>query len=159
MRRIGRRALAALPLAACGSKATPPPPPSPPPPLLVLELQGGADQNPDASGQANPVALQLFLLAATARFERADVFALAERAEATLGGDATGSEQVILAPGERRLLEMPPKPGTVKLGVAALFRDADTGAIWRAMAPVAATGHTRLLLRTGGNRVSLAPAP
>lgn len=156
-----RRALPALTLAlslaACGGKA--PPPPLPPPPLLVLEMLGGADQNADAAGQATPVAAQLYPLSSTARFERADVFALTEREQATLGADSLGSEQFVLAPGERRSLERAPKLGMTALGVVVLFRDVDAGATWRALAPVAAEGRTRLLLRTERNRVSLAPAP
>src|SRR4051794_32275645 len=124
---LPRRLLLPLLLAACGSKPPPPTPP-PPPPLLSLELIGGADQNPDAVGTANPVAVQLYELTSTARFERADVFALTELEAATLGPDDLGSEQLILAPGERRSLEKELKPGTRALGVVVLFRDVDAGA-------------------------------
>jgi len=137
----------ALLLLLPGSCAAPPPPP----PQLILSLDGGAGQNPDAAGRPAPVAIHLFYLTATAKFERADVFALTERERETLGADSAGSEQFIIAPGETRTLERAPKPGVQALGVVALFRDVDAGARWRVVQPVAASGPTRIRVRTDRN--------
>ena len=155
---MNRRTLIALPpmlvpallLASCG--------PTPPPPaVLDIALAAGADQNPDAGGRPAPVAVRIYFLAATAKFERADVFALTEREAATLGADSMGSEEFVLRPGESRALNRMPKPGVQFLGAVALFRDIDR-ARWRAFAPVAASGPTKLALATSGIRVTLAPA-
>lgn len=143
-------ALAALP-AACGS-------PPPPPAVLELQIAAGADQNPDAAGKPAPVAIQIFQLTGTAKFERADVFALTEREQATLGADSAGSEQFALRPGESRTISRQLKPGVQALGVAVLFRDIDR-AQWRAMAPLAPSGPTRLRLATTGTTAKLGPAP
>ena len=142
-----RTALAALlALAAC---AAPPPPPA----VVSLEVEGGAEQNPDASGRPSPVALQVYLLNATAKFERADVFALTERERDTLGADSAGSEQFVIAPGEKRTIVREPRAGVQAIGIVALFRDVDSGARWRAVVPIATSGPTRIAVRLERNAV------
>jgi type VI secretion system protein VasD len=85
--------LGAVALVRCG--------PSPkPPPVLSLTMTGGADQNPDSAGKASPVAVRIYQLTQTAKFERADVFALTEREDQTLGQDSAGSQEFVLSPGE-----------------------------------------------------------
>jgi len=150
---ISRRSLLALPaaLAACAA----PPPPPPPPPVLDLTIAAGADQNPDPSGHPTPVAVRLYMLAGTGRFERADVFALTEREAQTLGDQSLGSEEVIVRPGETRNIHRELKPGVQFLGVGVLFRDIDR-ARWRAVSPLAPHGPTRLMLKTSGVTATLA---
>ncbi len=133
------------------------PPPPPPPAVLMLSIAAGPDQNPDATGHAAPVAVHLFQLATTAKFERADIFALIEREQATLGTDGLASEEFVLAPGETRTVTRELKKDTQAVGVAVLFRDIDH-ATWRAMAPVSNTGPQKLLLKTQGITASLSPA-
>ena len=86
-----------------------------------------------------PVAVRIFQLTATAKFERADVFALIDREQQTLGADDAGSQEFVLAPSETRTVKLEPKPGVSAIGIAALYRDIDH-AQWRADAPVAASG-------------------
>jgi type VI secretion system protein VasD len=152
----------ALLLLLTGCSAKPPPPPAPPPPpkpaTLSLAITCGADQNPDAAGQPEPLAMRLYLLTDQAKFEHADFFALTEREHATLGDDVVASEELLMRPGEMRSIERTPKPGVQALGVAALFRDIDH-ATWRAIQPIAATGPTRLRLATAGLGISLQPQP
>ena len=152
--RAGRRALLPglllWPLARCGA-------PPPPPAVLTLIIQGGADQNPDASGHAAPVAIRLYQLVTSTSFERADFFALTEREQATLGQDSAGSEEVLLAPSEPQVIRRELKKNVTALGVAVLFRDIDH-AKWRAVAPLAASGPTHLTLTLSGTTVSLKPA-
>ena len=150
-----RSLLVGLPLAACGGP--PPPAPPPTPPEIDLAIQGGADQNPDADGHATPVAVRVLQLTGTGRFEAADVFALAEHPESALDDELAGSEQVIVQPGETRTLTAAPKPGVGFLGIVVLFRDIDR-AQWRATAPVAPHGPTRLALRIAGLTATLAHA-
>jgi len=125
-------------LAACGA-------PPPPPPTLSLAVAAGSDQNPDPQGRASPVAVHLYQLSDSSRFEQADVFALLEHEHETLGPDLLGSEMLLLAPGEKKTVEHPLKVGTHVLGVAVAFRDIDR-ASWRAFAPVAANGPSVLTL-------------
>ncbi len=144
--------LATVPLARCG-----PPPPLPPPALTVV-IDCGVDQNPDASGRPSPVAIRLYSLNTSAKFESSDIFALTERERATLGEDDAGSEEFVLRAGESRTLTRVPKSGVQFLGVTALFRDIDH-ATWRAVQPVAAHGPTKLHLTTSGITVLLQPVP
>ncbi len=134
------------------------PPPPPPPAVLMLSIAAGPDQNPDATGRAAPVAVHLFQLATTAKFERADIFALIEREQATLGADGLASEEFVLAPGETRAITRELKKDTQAIGVAVLYRDIDH-ATWRAMVPVGNTGPQRLMLKTQGIVATLSPAP
>ncbi len=148
--RVALGLLAALAVQACGS--------SPPPPaVLELAMAGSADQNPNPSGRPTPVAVHLYHLASLAKFERADVFALIEREQATLGPDLLGSEEIVLAPAEKQEIKRELKPGVTALGVAVLYQDIDN-AKWRASAPVAASGPTRLALSVGRLAATLAPA-
>lgn len=126
----------------------------PPPAVLTLTVIGGSDQNPDASGRPAPVAVRLFELNGTAKFERADVFALTEREQQTLDGDSQGSEEFLVAPGETRTITRELKKGVQFLGVAVLYRDIDR-ARWRADAPVPASGPTKLTLRINGVNATL----
>ena len=146
---ITRRATLAA-LVALGACASPPPPPA----VVTLEIEGGADQNPDPSGRPSPVALQVYFLNATARFERADVFALTERERDTLGPDTAGSEQFVIAPGERRSVVREPRAGVQAVGIVALFRDVDGGATWRALRPIATSGPTTIRIRLERNTVT-----
>jgi type VI secretion system protein VasD len=151
---LTRRMLLATPaaLAACAA-----PPPPPPPPVLELTVMGGADQNPDPAGKPVSVAIHLYELTNTAKFERADVFALIEREKQTLGADSPASEEFVVAPGETRKVVHPMKPEVGFVGIAVLFRDIDR-ATWRLMAPVAAHGVTRLVVQVSGIKATIVPA-
>jgi type VI secretion system protein VasD len=148
---IARRALLALTALSFGVAGAPPPPPA----VLTMTIIGGSDQNPDPSGRPAPVAVRLFELNGTAKFERADVFALTEREQQTLGADGQGSEEFILRPGETRTITRELKKGVQFIGIAVLFRDIDRSR-WRVMAPVGVSGPTRLTLRVNGLGATLA---
>ena len=145
------RHLAVGALAVLAGCAAPPPPP----PTLSLTVAGGADQNPDPSGHAASVAVRVIQLASTGKFLAADVFALINREQATLGTDDLGSEEVLVSPGQTVTVSHPLKPGTNALGIAVLFRDIDH-ATWRLTAPVPATGEVKLKLTTAGLVAKLA---
>ena len=147
-----RRPLLFMPALALASCAAPKPPPS-----VEIAVAGSANQNPDSAGRGAPVAVSIFKLTATAKFERADVFALTEREAATLGADSAGSEQFVIGPGEARTItrELPP---TVRfIGAVALFRDIDRST-WRGVVPIADSGLTKLKLTLNGTTLSLVKA-
>lgn len=127
----------------------------PPAPTLDLIITGGANQNPDTSGKPASVAVQVYQLSSTGKFTQADVFALIDRAQATLGTDDLGSEQVLVAPGQTVTVSHPLKPGVNALGIAVLFRDIDH-ATWRLTTPVPTTGTVKLKLTTNGLVATLA---
>lgn len=146
------RRTALLALAALGACAAPPPPP----PSVRLAVAAGADQNPDPSGRPSPVAVHVFFLKGTARFERADWTQLTERERDTLGPDSGGSEQFVFSPGERREILRELQPGVQAIGIVALYRDIDSGARWKAVRAIAPSGQTALALSLGRNAVALA---
>jgi type VI secretion system protein VasD len=142
---------AALLLTRCG--------PSPKPPaVLTLTIMGGADQNPDAGGVAAPVAVKVYQLTATAKFQSSDWTALSEREQATLGQDeAAPSQQYVIAPGQTQTVSFELKPGVQAIGIVVLYRNIDH-AQWRAMAPAASSGPTKLTLAIGKLAAVLQPA-
>jgi type VI secretion system protein VasD len=148
---ITRRSLLGA-VALLASRCSSPPPP---PAVLTLNVIGGPDQNPDPSGHPSPVAVRLFQLNDPAKFERSDVFALTEREQQTLGQESQGSEEFVVTPGETRMVTRELKKGVQFVGVAVLFRDIDT-ARWRAVAPVAASGPSKLTLKINGLNAALA---
>ena len=149
MRVTGRRPVLLLPallLTRCGG--APPPPPS-----LDLQVEAGADQNPIA-GHPTSVVIKLHQLAAPGAFESADVFALTDREAATLGADDLGSQEILLSPGEKRVIQTPLKPGAAFLGAVALFHDVDH-AQWRALVPLAPNAVSSLRLTASGIKLTL----
>ncbi len=143
--------LPALSLAFCGPK------PPPPPPVLTLTMIGSADQNPDASGKAAPVAVHIYQLTQTAKFERSDVFALTEHEQQTLGQDVAASQEFVLSPGETQTKTFELKQGVQAIGIVVLYRDIDE-AQWRADAPAASSGPTKLTLNVGKLAITLKPS-
>ena len=130
----------ALPLWGCGA-----PPPPPPPAVMSLMIDAGKDQNPEPDGTPAPVAVHVYQLSATGRFERADVFALIDREKATLGSEGLASEEVVVTPGEQRTLKRELMKGVQFIGVTVLFRDIDH-ATWRVMTQVPDNGPIPLTL-------------
>jgi type VI secretion system protein VasD len=142
--------LAALGLTCCGG-------PKPPAPAVVtLTMIGGVDQNPDAAGMAAPVAVRIYQLTQTAKFERSDVFALTEHEQQTLGPDDAASQEFVLSPGETQTRTFELKPSVHAIGVVVLYRDIDA-AEWRADMPVADSGPTKLALNVGKLAITLKP--
>src|SRR5215470_4549535 len=140
---IGRRLLllvAALALSHCSGPK--------PPAVLTLTMVGSTDQNPDASGKAAPVAVHIYQLTQTAKFERSDVFALTEHEQQTLGQDVAASQEFVLSPGETQTKTFELKQGVQAIGIVVLYRDIDE-AQWRADAPAASSGPTKLTLNVG----------
>ncbi len=142
--------LVVLGLAGCSSTPAPPKPP----PVVTIDLSGSAEQNPDINGAASPVAVRIIELTGTNKFERAEVFALIDHEQQTLGADEAGMQEIILSPAEHRSVRIDPKPGVTAVGVAAIYRDID-GAQWRATAPVAANGPTKLAADIGKLSVTI----
>jgi type VI secretion system protein VasD len=128
-----------------------------PPAVLTLVMVGSADQNPDVSGKPSPVAVRIYQLTTTAKFERGDVFALTEHEQQTLGQDDAGSQEFVLSPGETQTKTFELKPGVQTVGVVVLYRDIDN-AQWRADAPVASSGPTKLLLNVAKLAITLQPS-
>lgn len=103
---------------------------------LVLHLQAIAGLNPGADGTPAPVRVRLYELKNAAVFSRADYFALADRAQATLGGDLLDQDEVLVQPGEYRKVTRQLNPATRQLGLVVGYRALDQ-AQWREVIAVA----------------------
>jgi type VI secretion system protein VasD len=154
---IPRRSLVLLPALLAPLALLRCAPPPKPPPVLTITMIGSKDQNPDVDGSAKPVAVRIYQLTSTAKFERSDVFALTEHEQQTLGQDDVGSQEFLLSPGETQTQTFGLKNGVNSIGVVVLYRDIDKSQ-WRADAPAADSGPTKLLLNVNKLAITLKPA-
>ncbi len=151
---VWRRVLMMTALAAMSGCAGPPPPP---PPVLTLNIIGSAGQNPDPSGKGTTVAVVLYQLAATGKFQSTDFYSLTGQESATLGADEMGSsEQFLVAPGASLTETRPLKPTVTAIGLAVLFREIKNSA-WKLVVPVAANGPSVVTLRINGLKATVGP--
>ncbi|MCH7419004.1 type VI secretion system lipoprotein TssJ [Pseudomonas mosselii] len=131
-------ALAMVLLSAC-SKDSPVEPAvtdaAPPATGITLYFSAAAGLNPGASGTPAPVRVRIYELKNSAAFARADYFALAERAQATLAADLIDQDEVLLQPGEQLRLERPLDSATRQVGLVVGYREVDQ-AQWRSVLPV-----------------------
>ncbi|MGA3402099.1 MAG: type VI secretion system lipoprotein TssJ [Acetobacteraceae bacterium] len=149
-----RREFLLLPAALLLARCSPAPKP---PAVLTLTMVGGADQNPDPTGKAAPVAVKVYQLSATAKFSSSDWTALTEQEQPTLGQEeAAPSQQFVVAPGETQTQTITLKTGVTNIGVVALYRDIDH-AQWRAVAGAADSGPTKLTLNIAKLAITLQP--
>lgn len=119
----------------CGSQAPPPPPAAPPPPpptSILASIEAAVDINPDPDGRPSPLRLRLYELKTPDKFNNSDFFSLYEQANAVLGADLLGHDELLIKPGEKRLLERVLTKDTLYLGILAAYRDLDR-AVWRAI--------------------------
>ncbi len=140
--------MTSLALASCSSP--------PPPAVLTLNIVGSAGQNPDASGHGTTVAVQLYQLAATGKFQSTDVYSLIGKEAQVLGTDEMGaSVQYLVAPGQTLQETVPLKPTVTAVGLAVLFRQINQST-WKLVAPVAASGPTVVTLQINGLAATIA---
>ena len=146
--RLTLGALGLLALTQCADKP-------PPPPVLTLTIAGSAEQNPDGANRASPVAVRVYQLSGTAKFEQTDVFALKDNEKKTLGAEeATDSLQYLISPGESKTVTIDLKPMVSSIGIAVMYRDIDH-AQWRATGPANAHGPTVYTAKVGKLAVTL----
>ncbi|HZZ06511.1 type VI secretion system lipoprotein TssJ [Paraburkholderia sp.] len=88
-----------------------------------LYLEAASNVNPDGQGRPAPILVGLYTLKSTAAFEASDFPSLQDRAKAVLADDLVSFEQIILLPGERKLIQRSADPSVHALGVVAGYRD------------------------------------
>ena len=124
----------------CG-KAPPPAPPSitiaAPPDARVksaMTLAASADTNPDATGRPSPVVVRVYQLRTDGAFAGADFFALFDDDQKVLGPELISRDEFVLAPAERRTMDVTLSGETRYVGAVAAFRDI-RNAQWRVLVP------------------------
>ncbi|HYP62946.1 MAG TPA: type VI secretion system lipoprotein TssJ [Acidocella sp.] len=138
-----------LALTSCGGGA-------PPPGVVTLTITGSANQNPSSPGDpGNPVPVRIYQLTATGKFQSADVYSLMNNEAPLLGTDEMGaSTQLLLSPGQTQTQTINVKPGVTDLGIAVLFQNINQST-WKLVAPVAASGPTKLSVKVDGLTAAL----
>ncbi|WP_434602266.1 type VI secretion system lipoprotein TssJ [Pseudomonas sp. Z4-7] len=134
---------AALMLTACAKDAAAPQPEEAEADTAAVELHfhAIAGLNPGASGQPAPVRVRIFELKNAATFARADYFALAERAQATLGADLIDQDEVLIQPDQQLSLQRDLDPATRHIGILVGYRELDQS-LWRTVMNVPARQYT-----------------
>ncbi|AZE64119.1 MULTISPECIES: type VI secretion system lipoprotein TssJ [Pseudomonas] len=99
---------------------------------VELHFHAIAGLNPGANGQAAPVRVRIFELKNAATFSRSDYFALADRAQSTLGLDLLDQDEVMVQPGQQLSIQRDLDPATRQIGVLVGYRELDR-AQWRAV--------------------------
>ncbi|WLG95946.1 type VI secretion system lipoprotein TssJ [Pseudomonas sp. FP198] len=133
----------ALLLTACAKDAAAPQPEEAEADTAAVELHfhAIAGLNPGASGQPAPVRVRIFELKNAATFARADYFALAERAQATLGADLIDQDEVLIQPDQQLSLQRDLDPATRHIGILVGYRELDQS-LWRTVMNVPARQYT-----------------
>jgi type VI secretion system protein VasD len=104
--------------------------PPPKPARTRLTLAASPDSNPDASGRPSPVVVRVYQLKTDTAFTGAEFFALFDDDMKVLGVDLIGRNEYVLAPSERRTMELDVSAEAQFVGVIAAYRDI-RNAQWR----------------------------
>lgn len=119
--------VAAVVAAACAS--------APPKPTTTnLTFAATADSNPDANGRPSPVVVRLYQLKADTAFSGAEFFALYDDEKKALGPELIGRDEFVLAPAERRTVQVAMSKDARFVGMIAAYRDI-RNAQWRVVVP------------------------
>lgn len=131
---------------ACGKT----PPPAALPPITIaapaevktksaMTLVAAADTNPDASGRPSPVVVRVYQLKTDAAFKGAEFFALYDDDQKVLGQEMISRDEYVLAPSERRTIDVAVSRDTRFVGALAAFRDF-RNAQWRGLVAAPRSG-------------------
>ena len=136
--------LAPMAMLAAGACAKAPPPPSLPPITIAappevktkfaMTLAASADSNPDATGRPSPVVVRVFQLKTDAAFKGADYFQLFDDDQKVLGPELISRDEYVLAPSEKKTIDVVVSRDARFVGALAAFRDF-RNAQWRGLAP------------------------
>lgn len=96
----------------------------------AIELRADPKVNANASGRPSPVQVTIYELKSASTFEASDFFTLQADARAALGTELLNTEQVILKPGDTKVLHYPGNPDARVVGVVAAYRDLEQSK-WR----------------------------
>ena len=105
-------------------------------PRIALDIAAAPEINPDPDGQPLPVLVSAYQLDDPETLEGVERAALVRDERAALGG-WVAREELMLEPGERRVLELSMEDEADYLALAAHFREAEQEA-WRAVVPLPA---------------------
>ncbi|QNP50380.1 type VI secretion system lipoprotein TssJ [Diaphorobacter aerolatus] len=142
-------------MAGLGGCSSPPKPPKPT--TVEVRLNADADVNPDARGRASPLSVRVYALKTSSLFEAADFFTLFEKDQATLGAELLRREEVLLNPGQGRVLNLTLPDDARVLAFMAAYRDLDRSR-WRELSQITANQAQVLQVRCAARQLSVSRA-
>jgi len=154
--------VAVLALSACLGKKEPPKPPDAAMTIAAaadakikapMTISASTDSNPDATGRPSPVVVRVYQLRTDSAFSAADFYALFDDDQKVLGAELISRDEFVLAPAERRTIDMTVSGQTRFVGAIAAFRDI-RNAQWRMAVPSPRKG---LTVAVEGTRLVLTP--
>jgi type VI secretion system protein VasD len=113
---------------------------------VQITVEASADVNPDSRKRASPITVRVYGLKASSPFEAADFFSLFEKDQATLGADMVVREEMLLRPGESKVLTLTLSPEVKSIAYFAAYRDLDQ-AKWRGVKPLVVGKPANLRIR------------
>ncbi|MET3516263.1 type VI secretion system protein VasD [Pseudacidovorax sp. 1753] len=99
---------------------------------LEIRVSAAEDVNPDEKGRAAPIMVRLYELKGDAVFLAADYFSLQNSDKAVLADDLLVRDEMVLKPGETRVLRRRSHPDVNAIGVVAGYKDL-VNSDWRAV--------------------------
>lgn len=144
----------ALAAFACGKG----PPPAGPAPMTIAAAAGARvkapmtvsateDANPDSTGRPSPVVVRVYQLKTDLAFNAAEFFALFDDEQKALGAELISRDEFVLAPAEKRVIDIALSGETRFVGAIAAFRDIRNSQ-WRALVPAPRKGLSVAIDRT-----------
>jgi type VI secretion system protein VasD len=104
-----------------------------------MTVAAAADVNPDSSGRASPIVVRIYQLKDDSKYNNADFFALFDDDQKVLGADMLVREEVELAPGEQRQVDVAVAGEAKFVAAMAAYRDI-RNAQWRVSQPAPKKG-------------------
>ena len=157
LRTLAVALLAVVIMVSCGKAPPPPlviaPPPKPVP--AALTIAASPDTNPDASGRPSPVVVRVYQLKGDTAFTGAEFFPLFDDDQKVLGPELISRDEYVLAPSEKRTVEVAVSDDARFVGAVAAFRDIRNSE-WRVLVPASRKGMTVAVEKA---RVVLSVAP
>ncbi|WP_345533478.1 type VI secretion system lipoprotein TssJ [Viridibacterium curvum] len=149
-RALGTLLLPAMLLGGCSlfSKA---------PTTAQITVKADNEVNVDSRKRATPIAVRVYLLRNTTAFGTADFFSLWEKEQQTLAESMQWREELMLKPGESRVLDKRETADAKFVGVVAAFRNIDK-ASWRASEVLIPNKLNKIVITAVGDKVSITVA-
>lgn len=97
---------------------------------LELAIAASDHLNLDDKGRASPLMVRIYELKTDVAFQEADFFTLQQQDKLILGTDLLAKDEIILRPGETRVIRRKSHPDTTAIGVLAGYRQLSS-ATWR----------------------------
>jgi type VI secretion system protein VasD len=102
---------------------------------VKVALNSGLQLNPDANHQSLPVVARVYQLKDKQQFDAANFNTLWKDDNQYLGQDLLSKEEIVIYPGDKKIIPMIRHENTQYIAVVALFRDYKQGN-WRTVVPV-----------------------